>query len=46
MAIYFGNLILKLALTGQKTNIGKVDGNIYAEDYPESDEELPEHTYT
>lgn len=46
MAIYFGNLIHKMGMTGQKTNIDKIDANVYAEEYSESDEEFPEHTYT
>jgi hypothetical protein len=37
MAIYFGNLILKLNATGQRKNVGKIDANVYEEDYPESE---------
>ena len=33
-------------MTGTKTNVHKIDANVYAQDYPESDEEGPEHAYT
>ena len=45
MAIYFGNLMLKIQMSGQKTNVDKIDANVYAEDYPESDDEGPEQAY-
>jgi|TARA_B110001450_G_scaffold234360_1_gene238289 hypothetical protein len=32
-------------MSGQKTNVDKIDANVYAEDYPESDDEGPEQAY-
>ena len=37
LAIYFGNLVLKLGSSGRKEAVDKIDANVYADQYPEED---------
>ena len=42
LAIYFGNLMLKLGSSTRKEAVNQIDANIYPEDYPEDDQQKNE----